>query len=590
MKLIDTLKGKPATAPATPTNKADSLRKMLSHLTHAAFIAFCAAMTYCVYALGRYYGLPEIYCVLVASGSAAGLLGHGSAVTRPTTNTSRTMHGLALGTWLVLSLFLAALYMFASSEQLAAVLPADMVFIGAVVYSLAFAIGLCTSVVALVVPSVAEKRIAGDGEHASLGSVVSKYGETVAIIIAIAVSSFHIFQFGQKVAKLDLFSIITATIMADLAFLAAEKRVVSELKKRSETGRYDRFDLVLWGIFGLAVIAYLVLVNLYTVRYSAGTLDMTDPLFRLTLDFYGASPSILLFMLAALSIITALVDSKVGENPDAVQAGKPFAIKAADTIRGAKAGWHTVKSAVREPAQNAPQLPAGITLADDGPQLEAWRDGDKFAWSVKRGGAVVASGKADTMDAAKAAANQAGGVSTQTVDASNWLGKFVFVFNGESDYDEGEEIKSRADELMGEIGMRVKHGSPIGLEFWVFDKETFTSTSKMVNGQPMRFALNSMTVECSVTGFTRAANGSVTHAEVAADVFFKGGMTEAEARKLVAGVVKPDSELMVSGKKVSKNGTIYDETGVEVSPAEAAELMRRHREMLDREGGGSPKR
>lgn len=371
-KILDALKGKPVgTKPAStqsPTIAADGDDKgrgMLSHLTHIAFVAFCAAMTLAVYSLGVYYGLPQAYCVLVAGGCAAGLFGHGSAVTRPTTNTSRTMHGLALGTWLVLSLFLAALYMFISSDELSRFLPPDMITVGAVIYSLTFAIGLFTSVIALVVPSVAERRI-NDPEHQTLGSAVSKYGETVAIVIAIAVSSFHIFMFGQNVAKLDMFSVITATVMADLAFLTAEKRVVSEMRSRAATGRYDRFDLIAWGVFGLAVISYLILVNLFTVRHSAGVLNEADPLFKATLDFYGASPSILLFMLALLSLVTALVDSKVGESSAAgtapkVRISRPIAGRAADAIRGTRAGIAEVKQAWRE---NQPaQLPAGTTLA-----------------------------------------------------------------------------------------------------------------------------------------------------------------------------------------------------------------------------------
>lgn len=430
-KILDALAGKNRTAPSpAAVNDGGGGRKFLSYLTHVAFVAFCAAMTFAVFSLGIYYKLPVEYCILVAAGCAAGLFGHGSAVTRPTTNTSRTMHGLALGTWLVLSLFLAALYMFVSSEQLSAFLPADMITVGAVVYSLTFALGLATSVIALVVPSVAERKIA-DGEHATLGSAISKYGETVAIVIAIAVSSFHVLKFGQDVANLDIFSVITATIMADLAFLVAEKRVTTELKRRGETGRYDRFDLILWGVFGLAVIAYLVLVNLFTVRHSAGTLDMNDPLFKMTLDFYGASPSILLFLIAALSILTALIDNRVGEPAQGamnVQRPPSLSTRIAGGIHGARAGAGEIRRALRnEGAQPAtPQLPAGMTLADD-------------------------------------------------------------------------------------------------------------------------------------------------------------GMTEAEARKLVEGALKPDKELMVSGKKVSENGTLYDTTGFAVPRDEAADLMRRHREMLDRE-------
>lgn len=63
-------------------------------------------------------------------------------------------------------------------------------------------------------------------------------------------------------------------------------------------------------------------------------------------------------------------------------------------------------------------------------------------------------------------------------------------------------------------------------------------------------------------------------------------MTEAEARNLVKALHKPDAEL---SQKHSENGTAYDETGFEVSPAEGEELMRRHREAMER-GANAPKR
>jgi len=346
-------------------NATDFWRDKLSYLTHVGFILFCGAMAFAVYSLGQYYGQPEPYCLLVSSACIAGLIGHGSAVTRPTSNVSRTMHGVALGTWVVLSVFLASLYMFVSSELLAKYLPDALITTGAIVYSLTFAIGIATSVVALVVPSVAAKKIIGD-EFKSLGAAVSKYGETVAILIAIAVSSFHILSFGSNVAKLDVFSVVAAMVMADLAFLAAEKRVVSELKSRADTGRYDRFDLIMWGLFSLFVITYLALVNVYSIRASAGTLDKSDPLFLKTLDFYGASPSILLLMIATLSIVTALIDNRVGyqdDDQDQVRVGVigSMARWLAQNVVEARQGATVVKQSFTKelmPPNASPALPA----------------------------------------------------------------------------------------------------------------------------------------------------------------------------------------------------------------------------------------
>jgi hypothetical protein len=367
MTIFDRIRGKFRRVPSeasdqsnqSHTTRTDRVRNWLSYLTHAGFILFVGSMAFAVYQLGIYYTLPEVFCYLVATACAAGLLGHGSAVTRPTTNTSRTMHGLALGAWVLISIFLAALYMFVSSELLAAYLPDAMVTAGAIVYSLAFAIGLGTSTVALVVPAVAGNKIIDD-ELATLGAAVSKYGENVAILIAVAVSSFHILSFGQTVAKLDVFSVFAAMIMADIAFITAEKRVVTELKARHENGRYDRFDLLLWGVFSLFVITYLVMINVYAVRATAGTLDRSDPLFLRTLDFYGASPSILLLMIAALSILTALIDFPSGRTGTPQGAGiglvGRFSHWLAQNAVDVRSGYSVVKDAVLHG-----ELPAATT-------------------------------------------------------------------------------------------------------------------------------------------------------------------------------------------------------------------------------------
>jgi hypothetical protein len=286
------------------------------------------------------------------------------------------MHGIALGTWLVLSVFLASLYMFVSSDKLAAVLPPNMVVIGSYVYSLAFGIGLFTSALALVIPSVAQRPVT-DTQHGTLGSAIAKFGEPVVIILAVAASSFHLWNFGMKVATPnDMFSSAAAMVIADLAFLVAEKRTISELRARREGGRYDKFDLVLWGLFGLAVLGYLVLVNVYSVRYTAGTLQPDDPMLLRVIDFYGASPSILILCIGALALVTALVDKPAGgaASPAPATGGdeRPWLVRQAATVKAARAALRG------QPVGADRQLPAGTVAAKDGAgEAEELTDEDK---------------------------------------------------------------------------------------------------------------------------------------------------------------------------------------------------------------------
>jgi len=329
-----------------------------------AFVSFCGAMSYAVWHLGAFYAQPEPFRWLTAGGCALGVVGHGAAATRAKgTNAGRMMHGISLGTWLVLSVFLAAVYMATSSAVLSAELPPEMVSIGRWVYSLAFGIGLFTSTLALVVPSAAANPLE-DGSHATIGAALSKFGEPVVIILAIAASSLHLFSFGVNVARLDLFSIVAAMVIADLAFLVAEKKTISELKARHELGRYDRFDLVMWGVFGLLVLAYLVLVNIYAVRFTSGTLNLSDPTLRTVIDFYAASPSILILCLAALALITALVDSPAGvaqeEDDDGVTIITPerksLPARAAGYITKQREGFDELRMAIKPRQVAAPAM------------------------------------------------------------------------------------------------------------------------------------------------------------------------------------------------------------------------------------------
>jgi len=348
--------------PTPPDEKRAGLQighAILSFAVPIAFVAFCGAMAYAVWHLGTFYNQPEAYRWLTAGGCALGVVGHGAAATRARgTNAARMMHGISLGTWLVLSVFLAALYMVTSSPTMSRALPPEMVSIGEYVYALAFGLGLFTSTLALVIPSAAAHPLA-DGSHATIGAALSKFGEPVVIILAIAASSLHLFGFGQNVARLNMFSVIAAMVIADLSFLVAEKKTISELRSRHENGRYDKFDLLMWGMFGLLVLGYLVVVNIYAVRFTSGTLNMADSTLHTVIDFYAASPSILILCLAALALITALVDNPAGVNAhkSEITISKPLTARAAARIRAQREGWGELTSAVKGRAASAEITP-----------------------------------------------------------------------------------------------------------------------------------------------------------------------------------------------------------------------------------------
>lgn len=341
----------------------DALRKVGGLAVRAAFLGFVIAMAFAVYRLGEIYGQPELYRALVAGACALGVFGHGVALTQQDSNASRMLHGIALSVWLVLSLFLASLYMFASSPQLASKLPAVMIELGAYVYALAFGIGLFTSTLSLVVPAVSNRQIF-DATHPTLGAAVARFGEPLFIVLAVGVSSFHLFSFGNNVAKTDLFSTVMAMVIADLAFIVAEKKVLKELKARNETGREDRFDLVMWGLFAIAVMVYLLFVNMFSVRYTAGTLNPNDPMLKTIIDLYGVSPSLLIASGVVLALVTAFVD--IRPSGTKTKSGDRFLVRVAKSLNQAAQDWGDVKAALpSRQGQKALPTPT-VVMGSDG--------------------------------------------------------------------------------------------------------------------------------------------------------------------------------------------------------------------------------
>jgi hypothetical protein len=365
------------------TDWQEAARIAGEYAVRGAFVFFVAAMAVAVFRLGETFTQPLEMRLLVAAGCAVGIFGHGVAVTatRNGTNAGRMLHGVALAVWLVLSVFLAGLHAFITSDRLSAFVPSGMAELGATVYALAFGIGLFTSTLALVIPAVAARPIA-DASMPTLGSAVARFGEPLFLILCIGASSLHLFEFGIGVAKVGLFSTVAAMVIADLAFIVAEKRVLHELKARHAAGRYDRFDLFAWGAFGVLVLVYLVLVNVYSVRHTAGTLATDDPLVRTVIDFYGASPTLLILSMAILALLTAFVDVKA-ERP--FGAGKPseLADEGAVTIQrpsiAHRAGMIAARPSIladdfrrsRAAALGSPRIAGPVQMADEGVTMKA---------------------------------------------------------------------------------------------------------------------------------------------------------------------------------------------------------------------------
>lgn len=329
----------------------------------AAFGLFVVAMAFAVYLLGETFGQPQPMRLLVAAGCSIGIFGHGVAATatRNGSNAGRMMHGIALGTWLLLSLFLASLYALTSSERLAKFVPDGMADIGAVIYALCFGIGLFTSTLALVVPAVAARPLS-DSSMPTLGSAIARFGEPLFIILCIGASSLHLFTFGMDVARVGMFSTVAAMVVADLSFLVAEKRVLHEVKVRHAAGHYDKFDLIAWGIFGLLVLCYLVMVNVYSVRHTAGTLNASDPLLKTVIDFYGASPTLLILSMAALALITAFVD--VRDDGVIDTEGRPMLSKLAGNVKAQRLAFRELREALSAPQPAQIAAPSQMDMAE----------------------------------------------------------------------------------------------------------------------------------------------------------------------------------------------------------------------------------
>jgi len=271
---------------------------------------FLFALWIALYDLGVKYNQGAAISTIVATGMVAVLIAHGVMACQPVPQT-RLAHGSAFALHLVIAITLSAFYVLSKAPELerqVANLIGEFVVLGRTFYSALFGIAIAISLTAQII-SAASRNPVSSGQQAAIASLATN----IAIVLAIITSSIHLYQFGTDIAKLDLLSRLSATLMADISFIAIKSNIQNQLEQRQKQGEYDYFDLIAWAIFGVIVSIYLILINAFVVQYSAG---VTSDLLPVVVSLYGMSPTVLLAGLAALTVLTKVVDKRTKVNPE----------------------------------------------------------------------------------------------------------------------------------------------------------------------------------------------------------------------------------------------------------------------------------
>lgn len=287
-----------------------------AYLVWASLVLFLAALTYALFDLGGRFGQPLFFRLLVAAAVPVATLGHAIAAWYPSSK-SRLVHGAAFAGWMLIAVALAAFYVLDGSEFLRARAESfvrELFQLGQTLYSALFGIGIFVSLTAMTVER-AMRAAPQDNARQTLADAMPQ----LAILLAMVTSAVHLWDFGSRVALSDLFSTLSATIMADAAFLAVKFNIQAQLEARRRTGGYDMFDLVAWSVFGVVIAVYLIAIN------GAAVLSRSAPdieAFRregvvpFLITFYGMSPSVLLLGLAAMRVLTGVVDYRHGKREE----------------------------------------------------------------------------------------------------------------------------------------------------------------------------------------------------------------------------------------------------------------------------------
>ncbi|MFN4294957.1 MAG: hypothetical protein ACK4JD_12590 [Thermoflexales bacterium] len=284
-----------------------SLRQPIAYVWTAVGL-FLIALFVALLDLGAKFNQPIIFRLVVSLATPIAVIGHGAATWSEHTR-SRLAHGIAFAAWMLISVSMSAYYVLSLDAQLRVLVErfaADLFSLGQTLYAALFGIGLTISLTAVVVDEAGKRRANEDGQV-----VIASLMPNVAITLAIVTSAVHLYDFGQRVAEVGVFGCLAATVMADVTFLAIKANIQTQLDARRKMGVYDAFDLIAWSAFGLLVAAYLIAINGAAVAANTAPSIAEfrrEPVINALVWLYGMSPTVLLAGIAAMTVLTKVVD------------------------------------------------------------------------------------------------------------------------------------------------------------------------------------------------------------------------------------------------------------------------------------------
>ena len=197
---------------------------------------FLSSLWLAVFNLGRDYNQDVVISFMTASAIITCLIAHGASASDPLSRV-RLVHGLAFAGLMIITITLSAFYVINQSPQLkaeASKFLQEFVELGRIFYSALFGIGIAISLTAVVATKATRIKPADSGAAAIAGMATN-----FAIVLAIATSSIHLYNFGVNIARLQVIETLAATIMADIAFLAIKSNIQTQIEARQQNGRYD---------------------------------------------------------------------------------------------------------------------------------------------------------------------------------------------------------------------------------------------------------------------------------------------------------------------------------------------------------------
>lgn len=292
-----------------------SLKKLLKkdNLVFLGIGLFMFALWVALYELGLKYRQGMLISLITPTALVLSLIAHGMAAADSSPKT-RLIHSIAFAWHMIVTVALSVFFVVDRAGNvfgLSSRFMLEIAELGQTFYSALFGLGIAVSLTAVVASNATKVALSESG-----ASAIAGFATNFAIILAIATSSIHLYNFGINIARLSIVETLSATIMADIAFLAIKSNIQTQIDARQRQGRYDFFDLIAWSLFGVMVAVYLIIINGFTVAESSGVAQDAE-MRAFIVRAYGMSPTILLLGVAALTILTKTVDyssSRLGRN------------------------------------------------------------------------------------------------------------------------------------------------------------------------------------------------------------------------------------------------------------------------------------